>query len=355
MNAKEIIDKNNSEHIVDKQELDTLIKQAHSIFQENFEPTTWLERSVFTNWTCGIADCKYCYLSTRPKLDRTAVRTEASILAEVLICREMGWDIGYITGGLRVETTEKMVELLNNIAKVYGEKTMMNYGPYTLSEIKAFEPHITGMGCAIESFDEELHKFICPSKPLKVLLKYFANVRDHTKLEKFITIILGIGEKMSDVEHVIKQVTDFNIDKVQLCFLKPQEKTVFDDVPPPDPNYMAWWIAKIRIAHPKIQIKIALIKERISDLSLYLEAGANSFSRYLIFNDFNSKFAHQLESECKKAGRTLKGNFTEIVEMDIPKIVSELKIKEKLKPAVEDKALQYYTKLQKLASMREIK
>jgi len=344
------IEKNNSTHIVDKKELVTLIAQAKKIHKENFDNKIWLERSIFTNWTCGIADCKYCYLSTKPKLDKKSVRSIESILAECLICREMGWKVGYITGGLRVESTEYMVDLLSKIQVVLNHKTMMNYGPYTKEEISAFTPHVSGMGCAIESFDEELHKFICPSKPLKSLLKFLGNVRE-AKLEKFITIILGIGEKMSDVEEVIAKITEYNIDKVQLCFLKAQENTVFTETPAPDIDYMAWWAARLRIAHPKLIIKIALVKDRIADLHKLLDAGVNHITRYMIFDDFAGELAMQLEKECELAGRELQGHFTELPPLDLPKLVAELPnelIDDELKRKILIKANQYYSRLQRL-------
>lgn len=341
---------NNATHYVDKEELKKLIEQAKIIHHKNFGNELWFERSIFTNWTCGIADCKYCYLSTKPKLDKKAVRSMESILAECLICREMGWKVGYITGGLRVESTEQMVELLSNIQAVLGHKTMMNYGPYTQAEVTAFAPYISGLGCAVESFDAELHKFICPSKPLSALLKFLGYARD-AKLEKFITIILGIGEKKSDVDEVIAKITEYKIDKVQLCFLKPQENTVFDETPAPDVDYMAWWAARLRIAHPKLILKIALVKDRIEDLHLLLDAGVNHITRYMIFDDFAGELAMKLQKECEIAGRKLQGNFTYLPPLDLQKLVNELPashIDDELKRKIMIKASQYYQRLQRL-------
>ena len=95
---------------------------------------------------------------------------------------------------------------------------MMNYGPYTKGEIQKFKEHVAGLGSAIESFDEELHNYICPSKPLKSLLRFLQDCQEEG-LENFITIILGIGEKKEDIDVVIENIKKFNITKVQLCFL----------------------------------------------------------------------------------------------------------------------------------------
>lgn len=347
------IKENNSTHTVSKEELNFLLPEAEKVYKKNFPPTAYFERSIFINWTCSIADCKYCFLSTKPRHDPkeklTAIRSPASILAEVVVCKAMGWKVGYITGGLRVESTDYLIDLISKINQITGEKIMMNFGPYPKSEIVKFKPHVLGMGSAIESFDEELHNFICPSKPLRSLMKFLENLQEEG-LQKLITIILGIGERKEDVEIVIEKIKQYNIEKIQLCFLKPQENTVFNEVPPPNPDYMAWWIAKIRIACPEAQIKVALVQERVQDVELYLRAGANGFSRFKVFLDFNSVFAKELEEGCKRAGRKLEGKFTELSEIDIQRLVEELPFDENLKQKIIPKAKQYLRKLEKRAS-----
>ncbi len=348
----DLIKRNNQTHVVSPEELTHALTKAQAVFAKYHSPTVHFERSVFTNWTCAIADCKYCYLSTKPKHDPrqkpTAIRSMESILAEVFICQQMGWKIGYITGGLRVESTDDLISLLSKISAITGEKIMMNYGPYSENIILKLKPYLSGMGSAIESFDEDLHSFICPSKPLKALLSFLENVQKH-QLQKLITIILGMGEKKDDVYAVIENITKYNINIVQLCFLKPQENTVFAEVPSPDPRYMAWWIATIRAACPTVQIKVALVRDRIQDLSLYLRAGANSFSRFMIFADFGSTYASELENECAKAGRQLLGNFTLLPEIDFGQI-DQLPFDETLKEKMKVKARQYYKRLQRGSS-----
>ena len=346
MDFLEQIKRNNATHVVDKEELKELVFQANKIFKENHSNDVWFERSVFINWTCGIADCKYCYLSTVPKLKKDAVRSMTSILAEALICREMEWKIGYITGGLRVETNEYLIDLVENIQKITKYQIMMNFGPYHENIIKKFKPHVVGMGSAIESFDEELHNFICPSKPLKSLMKFLEDLKNN-HMQKLITIILGLGDKKEHVDIVIENIKKYNIEKIQLCFLKPQENTLFSEVPSPHPEYMAWWIARIRIACPEVIIKIALVRDRIEDLSLYLNAGANCFSRFMVFDDFNTSYAKQLEQECKKAGRNLLGNFTSLPELNVEQLVSDLPFENDMKKQILPKTKQYYEKLKK--------
>jgi len=167
-------------------------------------------------------------------------------------------------------------------------------------------------------------------------------------LKKIITIILGLGEKKDDIQKVVEKVNEYGIDIVQLCFLKPQEGTIFSKTPPPNPQYMASWIAKLRIACPKLTIKVALVKERIEDVSLYLNAGVNCFSRFMVFHDFATPLAIQLEEECKKANRELKGNFTNLPKIDVKQLVESTSLNEEMKKKVLPKAEQYYKKLNDL-------
>lgn len=342
---QQLIRENNKTHTVSQEELQPLMQEANKVFVEHHSPEVFFERSIFINWTCGIADCKYCYLSTQPKLDKHALRSPASILAEALVCKLMGWRVGYITGGLRVESTDYLITLLNRLEEVLEKKPWMNFGPYTHKEVLQLKPHVGGMGSAIESFDEDLHNYICPSKPLKALKRFLGHL-DQEGLGKLITIILGIGEKKSDIETVIKEIATYNITAVQLCFLKPQENTVFSEVPPPDPDYMSWWIAKLRIAHPKLIIKVALVRERMSDIKQYLDAGANGFSRFMVFKDFNTDYAKQLEQGCKDANRELQGTFTTLPQNTIKEEVKKLSFDQELKKEIEKKANQYWKRLE---------
>ncbi len=351
MDFVEQIHQNNATHVVSKQELAPLLVEAKKAFEKQFSNEVYFDRSIFINWTCAIADCKYCYLSTKPKhtpgTQAKAVRSQESILAEALLCKMMGWRVGYITGGLRVESVDYLCELTENMGKLLGEKIMLNFGPHAKSEIIKLKPHIKGMGSAIESFDEELHRYICPSKPLRTLMMFLENLQQE-KLEKLITIILGIGERKEDVEIVIENIKKYGINRVQLCFLKPQENTVFENVPSPDPLYMAWWIAKIRIACPTTLIKVALVRDRIADLSLYLSAGANGFTRFMVFKDFASPLALEVEEECAKVGRVLQGNFTTVPTIDVEKLVEGLPFDDALKKRILPKFRIYYENLRDL-------
>lgn len=350
MDAMQLIKENNATHIVDEAELRALIDRAELVHRAHHPTTVHFERSIFINWTCAIADCKYCFLSTKPKLKADALRSPNSILAEIIICQAMGWKIGYITGGLRVEPKDHLIELMRKINIVLsstnpGEKIAMNFGPYPPAMIKEFKPYISGMGAAIESFDSELHNFICPSKPLKTLLDTLQTLKEEN-IPSFITIILGMGEKKDDVFMVIEKIKEYNIQKLQLCFLKPQENTIFSTTPPPNPKYMAWWVSNVRVACPTIDIKVALVSECMDSLHLFLRAGANSFSRFMVFDKLCSDEARTLVDECIAANRKLQGHFMDIPEIDINSLVEKLPFDDERKKIITEKAKGYYQKLQ---------
>ena len=313
----------------------------------------YFERSIFTNWTCALADCTYCYLSTKPKHNpaqsTTATRSMASILSEVLLCREMGWRVGYITGGIGVEKPKYLIQLLKNIKTILGYKIMMNYGPYPNHLIAKFAPYLNGMGSAIESFDEKLHNSICPSKPLSQLLTFLENL-EKNNLKKLITIILGLGETINDTKIVIENIKKYNIDQIQLCFLKPQAGTPFAKIDPLDPEYMASWISKLRLELPQLIIKVALVNERIEDLSLYLKAGANNFSRFMIFKEFGTPIAKKLVSQCHISGRKLKGEFCKVPNKPWEKIVDTLPFPNELRKSIYEKLIQYINSLEKCSN-----
>ena len=68
----------------------------------------------------------------------------------------------------------------------------------------------------------------------------------------------------------------------------------------------------------------------------------------MVFKDFSSIYAQELEAECIKAKRTLKGNFTQVPELNIDQEMDKIDLADDLKEQIKIKAKQYYTKLQKL-------
>ena len=83
----------------------------------------------------------------------------------------------------------------------------------------------------------------------------------------------------------------------------------------------------------------------MEDVSLYLQAGANCFSRFMVLQDFGSKYGDQLEEGCQKAGRKLQGTF-----LRLPPILDQnldLPFNEELNKKILIKFSQYYDQLKR--------
>src|SRR3989338_4931667 len=150
------------------EEVGELIEQAHAIYTQNFDSVTSFERAVFFSWGCTIGDCTFCYMSTQP-VDKKPVetkRTVESILAEFILAKKLGWEIGFFTGGIGVFTPREIKDLLEKIYAITQEKIWLSIGPIAKPLLQEFMPSIKGVVGSTETINPELHKIVCPSKPL---------------------------------------------------------------------------------------------------------------------------------------------------------------------------------------------
>ena len=164
-------------------------------------------------------------------------------------------------------------------------------------------------------------------------------------IEEVACLMVEVRELREENLELNEKIKEYEINQVQLCFLKPIKGTIFEEVPSPDPNYMAWWIAKLRIHCPNLIIKVALVKERITDVELYLKAGANGFSRFMVLSDLNTKYSRELEHGCRKANRKLIGYFNELPEIDWDKEINNLPFNKELKNKIRIKLNIYLNKI----------
>ena len=97
-----------------------------------------------------------------------------------------------------IESSKDILNILLGISSVWLV-LWISYLLFQISKtLRLINKTVEGVEYAIESFNEELHNFICPSKPLKSLLLFLKNLEEEN-LQKLITIILGIGEKKEDL------------------------------------------------------------------------------------------------------------------------------------------------------------
>lgn len=304
-----------------------MIEKANKIFLENFKPEACFERAVFFSWYCGIADCKYCYMSTQ-KTTKKAVRSLASLLAETFLCKKLGWEFGFLSGGFKAYTTVKFKEILKNIVKVNGEKVWINIGALKKDEIEEFLPYIKGVVGSVETVNPKVHEYVCPSKPIEPVVKMF---KDAKNLKKAMTIILGLGETIKDFELLKEFIEENDIVKIHFYSLNPQKGTVFEKAKPIKAEYQAEWIARTRIAFPKIDIQAGIWIDKVKNVSLLLKAGANSISKFPAIRYFNTAQAKEIELQAKKAGRKFNGTLTKLPKINLDEIDFDSELTEEIK------------------------
>jgi biotin synthase-like enzyme len=125
----------------------------------------WFSRAIFFSWHCSKGDCKFCYMSThKQNPNKIPRRRMESILAEVILCKKLGWEIGFVSGGCDAYTTIEFEKLLKNIHLVYGKKFWVNIGEIPNKTLKKYSKYIKGVAAAVETVNPKLHDYLCPSK-----------------------------------------------------------------------------------------------------------------------------------------------------------------------------------------------
>jgi biotin synthase-like enzyme len=326
-------------------EVQELIEQANQVYKKNFSPECWFERAVFLSWYCSLGDCKFCYMSTQKNKisdPEKARRRLSSVLAELILSNKLGWEIEFLSTGYGSYTQEELIELLKISSETITEKLWLNIGYLDEKEINKFLPYVKGVSASIETVNWELRKEVCPSKPVEPMLKML-ELADKYNLKKAITIIIGLGEKIEDIEELFKFIEKYKLDRVTFYSLNPHEGTPFTKGP--ETEYYVQWIAKTRIKYPKLEIIAGSWVNRIEEINLLLKSGANAFTKFPALKLFNSSFAKQIEEETKKARRELKGSLTEIPTIDWKVEINKLNVNENLKEQILLKLKQYLKRM----------
>ena len=323
-----------------------LLKQAQQVYAENFPQETVFERAVFFSWGCIIGDCTFCYMSTQPKdkPPKETKRSNASILAEFILAKHLGWDIGFFTGGIGVLKPEELEFLLKITKQIIGDKVWLSVGPTNKNLLERYLPYIKGVVGSTETINPELHQKVCPSKPLAPYERMFESAKE-LRLKRAMTFIVGMGESKEDLRPLVEFIKKYEITKIHIYSLIPQEGTVFENSLIPSKEEQAWWIAKLRIAFPKLDIQCGIWKDRVERINYLLKAGANSISKFKALKLFGTATAKAIEEQAKKAGRKFNGTLTELPEVDWNHEVNILDINDKLKEEIREKLFMYLKKM----------
>jgi len=268
-----------------------------------------------------------------------SIRHEASILAETWLCKKLGWEFGFFSGGINAFTVDKVTDMLKKINIVYGEKVWINIGAVPKPVLQKYAPYIKGVVGSVETVNEEIHKKACPSKPALPYYRMF-DLAKEMNLQNSMTFIVGLGETRADFPKLIETIKKYHITKLHFYGLVPHEGTVYATAETPTAEKQAWWIAQTRIAFPTIDIQCGIWSDRTERISLLLRAGANSISKFQAIKLFATKPAQEIEQQAKIAGREFLGSLTVLPAVDLHEI-DQFGFDEELTTNIKKKAQQY--------------
>lgn len=329
-------------------ELNKLIEKAEEVYNQNFSKETCFERAVFFSWGCTIGDCAFCYMSTQPKNKKPfeTRRSIESIFAEFILAKNLGWDIGFFSGGIGVFNQDELIFMLKTINEITNEKIWLNIGTVSKKQLELYKPYIKGIVGSIETINPKLHKKVCPSKPIKPYEKMFEYAKE-LGIKRSITFIIGLGEKREDINLLMEFIKKHEIEKIHVYSLIPHKGTLFENYPIPSKEEQAWWIANLRINFPKLDIQCGIWEDRVDRISFLLKAGANSISKFKATKLFGTKIAKEIESQAKLAERKFKGTLTKFPNIEWDNEVDKLSLDNEMKEKVKNKLKLYLNKMKR--------
>jgi biotin synthase-like enzyme len=288
-----------------------LIKKANEITLKNHGDLITLERAVFLSWWCDKGDCAFCYMSTQKnkiKDPTKARRNVSNIYAEAEMCKRLDWNIEFLSGGYESFTTTEIKEIASTIKDITGDGVWLNTG--ITDELGEFGSEIKGITGAVEVANPTIHNNVCPSKSLDDI-SHMLDTAGDLGFKKAITIILGLGETLKDVEYVIDYIKEHKIDRVIFYSLNPHKETIYADESQPASLYYAQVVARVRLEFPDIEIICGTWIDNLANIGILILSGANGITKFPLFKMFGTKYGKRVEEEVKWSGRKLKGTFTD--------------------------------------------
>jgi biotin synthase-like enzyme len=286
----------------------------------------WFERAIFISWYCSLGDCTYCYMSSQKNLIKDPVkakRSEESILAEALICKKLGWKIGFLSAGYGSYTADSILNLSKKISSIYDQKIWLNIGVLPEKTIKKLLPYLEGICGAVETTNAEVHKEVAPNKPIAPIENMF-RICEKFNLKKAMTFIVGLGETIEDFATLKNFILKNKIDKITFYALNPIKGTFFENSKGPTMECYLDWIKKTRDSFKEIEIIAAPWVNRVDKIHLMIDAGADGITKFPAIKLFNSKYAKIIEEEIEKSNKVFQGTFTKAPIIDVDKEIDSL-------------------------------
>jgi len=286
---------------------------------DNSLKETWFGRCIFLSWYCEIGTCKFCYRSTmkhKIMFAHNAKRSLASILADSILGKELGWKIEFLTGGYGIFEFKKIVEIAKLVSEIFGHKIWINLGVLEKEELEELKPYVEGVCASVETVEPGLHKYVCPDKPIEPYSKML-KLAKRLGFQTSMTIIIGLGEKKQDFDLLKEFIKEHEINQITFYALKPVRGTAYENAESPDVDYYAWWIRQTRNEFPHIKIVAGITPKKIDYVKAVLEAGANVITKFPAVTQFNSEKAKSIEEQARIAGRTFLGTLTKYPNIDM--------------------------------------
>ncbi|MEK6916704.1 MAG: hypothetical protein AABW92_03080, partial [Nanoarchaeota archaeon] len=165
------------------------------------------------------------------------------------------------------------------------------------------------------------------------------------KINKAITIIIGLGETIEDFPKLVELIKKWEINRINFYRLVPHDGTDFDKGP--KTNYYIEWIAKTRIEFPKLEIIAGSWPDKTTEVPLLLKAGANAITKLPAIKLFGKQPAREIVEGAKKAGRSFKSELIKYPKINIDEELAKLDFGDEMKEKIKEKYEIYYKKLKK--------
>jgi biotin synthase-like enzyme len=314
--------------------LENLLKKSSKIHEENFGKTAWLGRCIFLSWYCGIGTCTFCFRSTQKhkiKFAENARRTKESIYTEALIAKNQGWKLEFLTGGHDMYPDAEILEIAKVVSEIFEEKIWLNMGAVDEQMLKKLQPYVEGMVASIETPNAQIRKKVCPDKPIAPYLDML-KLLNKMGMKKSITLVLGLGETLQDYDLLSKFIKEYSLDRITVYSLRPVKGTPFEIGPAPE--YVAEWIARIRIDYPSLEIIAGSSETRIPELGMLLRAGANALTKLPATKIFGTTGANEIHEQVQNANREFSSNLKKLENTNWSADVQRLSIGDDMKKKV---------------------
>lgn len=325
-----------------KPETEELLTEASKVYWDNHSGRTWYGRCIFISWYCSL-DCTFCYRAQpghKEKHPSESRRSMGSMLLEALFCKLFNWRIEFITGGYGIMSEEDKLEIIKNVSLVYGEKVWLNLGVMSPAQLENVSTYVKGICSSMETLHPELHKKVCPNKPIEPYDIMFTKMKD-MDFKKSIAVIVGLGEE-DDIQYLFDFVEKHDLDRVTLYALKPVPGGVHTEAPSVD-KYVSW-IAQLRIRFPKLEIIAGTNLRRCEELGYVMRAGASAFTKFPITKQFGTQKAKLMVDLIEKEGREFTGEFMDCSCIDWEAEIEKLPIAEEYKDQMRERLPSYLHK-----------